>query len=121
MGSDGVEWAQAVSGKWHGFRPGEARSACTLVARGGAEAADDSASARRCYWCRRALGLGSRQARHQPPPRRTEALAEFIGGPRDGTRLTLLVVEDGPERFRVIGQAYRRRVVTADEESSQTY
>lgn len=111
---EGVRWQQALSGKWHAIRDGEARSLCTLVAARRSTTTDPGAppdGRRRCYFCRKELGIPTRPSRHEAPTRRQDAQAEFIGGALDGMRVTLVIIEEAPDRVRIVGQTYSRRPV----------
>lgn len=50
-----------------------------------------------------------------------QEVAEFIGGPWDGMRLTLIVSSDAPDRMRVVGQEYVRCILSGPEEEMRTY
>lgn len=111
---EGVRWQQALSGKWHAVRGDETRSVCTLVATRrsttpGPEAPPDGRQ--RCYWCRKELGITTHPTRHEAPTRRQEAQVEFIGGALDGMRVTLVIIEETPDRVRIVGRTYSRRPV----------
>lgn len=123
MEPERVRWAIASSGKWHAFREDDARSVCTLVGRRAVTPAPEQEGTvrHRCYWCRRELGLAVRPSRHHPPPRLTPTLVEFVGGRLDGSRIALLVEDEGPDSFRVVGQRFHRRAVPSDEEEMRTY
>jgi hypothetical protein len=50
---------------------------------------------------------GKRITRHRRDQERCDAmLIEFIGGPLDGSRLTLDVVREGPQEIRVLEMGY---------------
>ncbi len=122
-----VEWLLPMNAAYqlgkaaHAFQTGEALSVCTRMERQRALTADMHTKYPRaliderkkvCALCRKALGLPTRPSVpwSDAPVARREMVAEFMGGPFDGVRVTLLVEATSVDSLKVVG---RRYVVTA--------